>query len=177
MKICVIIKKEDSDEIMLDEAFYTFIEEDLERIGDFLYDILRLSRRGLRKKIFLKPVSSLEPGSFNVLVEHIEFSLSPEIVEKLRIGYFVAFVIERQGMHTVMESPTWVKGLREEQFFEFELIEDFDEPPNEEEEFPGLAVRLSGENKDLLEKIAIVSEDGVIIFKYYQDFPNISNSD
>ncbi len=174
MKICIILK-EAQQPVILNNAFYSFILEDLERIGDFLFDILRLPSVGLKERIEICQVSDFHPREQQVKLENgTVFTLSEEIVEFLMQGYFVIFMIERRGMHAIIESPKWVKGLREERFFEFELIEDFEEPSNEEENFPGLVVRLSRDDQELREKIEKNSKKGILLFKYYPEVPNFT---
>ena len=172
MRICIIIEEKLFEQKNRDGDLSSLIIKDLERIGDFIFDILRQSRAGLSKKIIFNPVAELPTSDYSAkFTEDLSFTISKELVEKLRLGYFVAFIIKRQGMHTVIESPKWTKGLRKETYFKFELVEGFDEPPDETSNFPGLLVEICDSNSYLGEKIKNITERGIVFFKYFKKFP------
>jgi len=173
----VIILRDESKKI--EEASHDEIISEsfniIDKIGDFLFDMLKLKKEFLQDAIQIHNVKfeknkdltlELENkyGS-EVKIEHetLKLTLPKQHVNHILGDGILIYITERKVIHTIVETPSWVKGLREEKCIEFELDEDFIEEADPENDMPSIMFKIA-KKKDSLYNFLYAISRGIAIF-------------
>lgn len=173
----VIILREEStknEEISSDEIITESLPI-IDKIGDFLFDMLKLNSQFLRDSIEIYD-SNLEKNKeftielenkygSDVKIEHetLKLSLPKQHVNQVLNNGILIYITERKVRHTIVEAPSWIKGLREEKCIEFELDEDFVEEADPENDIPSIMFKVAKKKNALYNFLYAVSR-GILIF-------------
>ena len=147
----------------------------IEKIGDFLFDMLKLEKKFLLDSIEIKELKLVKNEELTLELENkfgLDIKDEPEIlnltipkqhVNQILEGGIVIYITERKVLHPIIESPSWVKGLRENRYVEFELSEDFTEEADPENDLPSIMFKIAKKDDVLYEFLYAVSR-GILIF-------------
>ena len=147
----------------------------LEKIGDFLFDMLRLQKQFLPNVIEIFTTKLENDKELTLELENkygkevkikldtLKLTLPKQHVNQVLNDGILVYITERKVLHTIVEAPNWVKGLREEKHIEFELDEDFVEEADPENDMPSIMFKVAKKKEALYNFLYAVSR-GILIF-------------
>ncbi len=130
----------------------------------FLLDNIEIHTVEIKKNEELTVELKNKHGS-QVKIEHtdLKLTLPKEHVNQILNEGILIYITERTVLHTIVEAPSWVKGLREEKYITFELDEDFIEEADLENDIPSIMFKVAKKEDPLYNFLYAVSK-GILIF-------------
>ncbi|NHI91163.1 MAG: hypothetical protein EAX96_01585 [Candidatus Lokiarchaeota archaeon] len=173
--LILILNNESDDKNKI--PFQEIVESNIpiiEKIGDFLFEMLKLKKEFLLDSIEIQNIELKKDTEITLILENkygsdlkinyktLNLTLPKEHVNHLLIGGILIYITERKVLHPIIEAPSWVKGLREERFVEFELDEDFVEEEDLEKNLPRLMFKVA-KKEDILYNFLYAVSRGLLI--------------
>ena len=167
-------KEDDKTDNSADQIVLESIPK-IEKIGDFLFDMLKLEKKFLLDSTEIQELKLVKNEDLTLELENkyglgikdepeiLNLTIPKQHVNQILEDGILIYITERKVLHPIIESPSWVKGLREDRYVEFELSEDFIEDADPENDLPSIMFKIAKKDDVLYEFLYAVSR-GILIF-------------
>ncbi|MHA1785501.1 MAG: hypothetical protein ACTSVE_09890 [Candidatus Helarchaeota archaeon] len=178
MLILILKNKDDKEEEISNPKIISECMLTIEKIGDFLFDMLKLKKKFVANSIEILESDLKEnqeltlklknKHSSDLKIKHdiLELTIPKEHVTHLLKNGILMYITERTVRHPIIEAPSWVKGLREERYIMFNLTENFIEERDPETQRPSIIFKVAKKEDVLYNFLYAVSRGILIIMKY-----------